>query len=138
VKSHVPVVSMDFMPTFLAAAGGKANAATPLDGIDIRSAIGGGALPGRALFWRYKNHAQEAMRLGDWKYLRIAGHDYLFNLADDPMERANLKSREPARFAAMRKAWADWNATMLPLDPQSLSHGFTGDVLAERYGVTHD
>ena len=29
----------------------------------------------------------------DWKYLRVDGHDYLFNLEGDERERANLASR---------------------------------------------
>ncbi len=134
-RSDVPILSMDFMASFLAAAGCTTDPAWPLDGIDIRPAIGGGGLPERALFWRYRNHAQEAMRLDDWKYLRIAGEEYLFNLAEDPQERGNRKHRDPQRHAAMKQAWADWNRTMLPIDPKSTSHGFHAENLAERYGV---
>ena len=37
------------------------------------------------------NHrGQRAMRHGPWKYLRVDGHDYLFNLEGDERERANL------------------------------------------------
>lgn len=136
-RSEAQIISMDWLPTFLAAAGGSADPAAPLDGIDIGTALRGGDLPERPLFWRYKNYAQEALRLGDWKYLKIAGHEYLFNLADDPMERANLKKRDPERFTRMKKAWSDWNATMLPLDPEASSHGFTGEDFAERYSNTH-
>lgn len=135
-KSDVPIMSMDWMPTFLAAAGGSSPAGHALDGVDIRTAISGGQIADRPLFWRYKNHAQEAMRLGQWKYLKMAGHSYLFDLAADPMERADLKGREPARFAAMQAAWNAWNATMLPIDPESTSHGFDADSMAERYGIS--
>jgi len=123
------------VPSFLAAAGATADPAYALDGVDIRPALSGGSLPQRALFWRYKNQAQEAMRLGDWKYLKIAGNSFLFNLAGDPMERANLKTIQPERFAAMQQAWADWSHTMLPLDPASTSHILTGADVADRYGV---
>jgi arylsulfatase A-like enzyme len=136
-RSEAQIMSMDWLPTFLAAAGGSADAMTPLDGIDIMAALKGVALAERPLFWRYKNYAQEAMRLGDWKYLKIAGHEFLFHLADDPMERANLKGRDAARFERMKKAWADWNATMLPLDPASDSHGYRGEEFAERYSNAH-
>jgi hypothetical protein len=53
------------------------------------------------------------------------------------MERANLKAREPARFAAMQLVWATWNAKMLALDPESFTHGFDGKQLADHYGVEH-
>ena len=59
----------------------------------------------------------------------------ILNLADDPMERANLKSRDPDRFAAMVEAWTAWNRTMLPIDPESTTHGFDAENMAERYFV---
>ena len=54
------------------------------------------------------------MRAGDWKYLRIGGNEFLFDLARDLRERANLKDREPERFARMRAGFDAWNQTMLP------------------------
>jgi hypothetical protein len=55
------------------------------------------------------------MRLGDWKYLQVDGHEYLFNIPADERERANLAKREPERLADMREAWATWNASMPPI-----------------------
>jgi hypothetical protein len=50
------------------------------------------------------NHrGQRAARLGDWKYLRVDGHDYLFNIPADERERANHASREPAPGRAARR-----------------------------------
>ncbi len=73
------------------------------------------------------NHrGQRALRDGDWKYLRVDGHDYLFNIPADERERANLGSREPSRLAAMRDAWEQWNAGMpaIPADATvSLGYG---------------
>jgi hypothetical protein len=43
------------------------------------------------------------------------GNDYLFNIPADERERANHAAREPARLAAMRKAWEAWEATMPPI-----------------------
>ncbi len=58
----------------------------------------------RQLFWRYKSSTQSALRDGDWKYLKIKNNEYLFNLAEDERERANLSRREAARFTAMQAA----------------------------------
>jgi arylsulfatase A-like enzyme len=59
------------------------------------------------------NHPQQrALRDGDWKYLKVDEHEYLFNLAHDERERANLGGLEPARLAGMRAQWEAWNATM--------------------------
>lgn len=133
--SDVPMMSMDWMPTFLAAAGTAPHPDYPSDGIDIRAQIGGARLPDRPLFWRYKNRAQQAHREGPWKYLKIDDNRFLFNVVDDPMERANLKDREPARFRHMTAAYAAWDATMLLLDPKSSSHGWSAETSAEHYGV---
>jgi arylsulfatase A-like enzyme len=133
--SHGPVMSIDWLPTLLAAAGGAPDPRHPGDGLDIRRAIAGGTLPERTLFWRYKNFSQRAARRGQWKYLSIAGNEFLFDVIADPMERGNLKDRFRSEFAELRDAWHEWDATMLPLDPGSDTHGFTGRQLAQYYGI---
>jgi arylsulfatase A-like enzyme len=133
--SDAQIMSMDWLPTLLAAAGAAPAPAHAPDGIDIAPALAGTPLPERPLFWRYKAHEQAACRRGDWKYLRIAGNEFLFDVANDPMERANLKARAPVRFEALREEWRRWNATMLPLDPASFTHGFNGRDLADHFGV---
>ena len=40
---------------------------------------------------------QRALRDGDWKYLSVDGHEYLFDLSADERERANRAGDEPAR-----------------------------------------
>jgi hypothetical protein len=90
------------------------------------------------LFWRYKYHAQRACRRGPWKYLKIEGTSFLFNVDEDPLERANLKVRQRAMFADLEKRWAEWDATMLPIDPRSDSGGFDGGELADHFGVSPD
>ena len=133
--SEAQIMSMDWLPTLLAAAGATPAPDHPPDGIDIAQAIAGEALPERPLFWRYKAHEQAACRHGDWKYLRIAGNEFLFDVARDPMERANLKAREPDRFAALSGEWRRWNATMLPLDPLSYTHSYNGRDVADHFGI---
>jgi arylsulfatase A-like enzyme len=62
------------------------------------------------------NHrGQRALRDGDWKYLQVDGHEYLFNLPADERERANLAQREPERLQAMRAAWQAWEASVPPI-----------------------
>ena len=133
--SEQPIMSMDWLPTFAAAAGGAAHPDFPADGLDIRGAVGGGALPERRLFWRYRNHGQAAARHGRWKYLRIAGNSFLFDVIADPLERANLKDRHPEKFAELVEAWQAWNGGMLPHDPRASSFGFSGEELADHFGV---
>ncbi len=130
-------VSMDWMPTLLAAAGVTADSAYPPDGINLLPQLTGGAAPAtRRLYWRYHFNQQRAMRDGDMKYLKIAGNEFLFNVADDPLERANLKERQPDVFKRMKDAWEEWNSTMLPdrADIRSSPLGYA-DELADHFGV---
>jgi arylsulfatase A-like enzyme len=134
-SSTTPTMTMDWLPTFLTAAGTVPAAEFPPDGVDLRPALAGGELAERTLFWRYANHGQKAARRGRHKFLEIAGNSFLFDVVADPLERGNLKARDPATFAALSADWQAWDATMLPLDPSSQTHGFNGRDLAEYYGI---
>ena len=109
-------MTMDWTATMLDAAGAPAAASHPLDGRSLmpllRDATWHDEQP---LFWRMNHRGQRAMRHGPWKYLRVDGHDYLFNLEGDERERANLAPIAPERLAAMVQAWEAWEATMPPI-----------------------
>jgi len=133
-ESDVPMMSMDWLPTFVAAGGGRVAQAHPSDGLDLRPLLAGGTLPERTLFWRFKNKDQKAVRRGRMKYLAIGGEEFLFDVVADPLERANLKARQPELFAQLKEAFAAWNADM-PNDPDAPSYGFTPDQLADHFGI---
>ncbi len=89
----------------------------------------------RKLFWRYKANAQRAARDGDYKYLKILDNTFLFNVVEDPMERANLKERHKDIYDRIMAEWYDWNATMLPEIDESSTDNFTGGQLADHIGT---
>ena len=108
--------------------GGSATAHTehPPDGVSLQSVLRGGASFDRPLYWRMNHRQQRAHRDGDWKYLRVDDHDYLFNITADERERANLASQQPERLAAMRSHWENWENSMtaIPIDATvSLGYG---------------
>jgi arylsulfatase A-like enzyme len=140
---HVPMghttdqvaISMDWLPTLLAAAGTEPDAAFPPDGINLLPMLTHGApTVHRKLFWRYKANAQRAARDGDWKYLKILENSFLFNVVDDPMERANLQKRHKDIYDHLVADWFAWNATMLPEIDDSYTNSFSGDQLADHIG----
>jgi arylsulfatase A-like enzyme len=111
--STQPIITMDWLPTFMEYAGGDAAPDYPFDGWSLAPWLRNpGHEAPRELFWRMKHNAQRAMRSGPWKYLSVEGHDYLFNLDRDARERANLARREGDRLAAMKARWSEWNATL--------------------------
>jgi len=133
--SEQVMITMDWVPTLLASAGSAPHAAYPTDGIDLLPLLKSGSTIPRTLCWRYLNLDQQACRSGDWKYLKILDNTFLFNVVDDPLERANLKEREPGIFADLVAKYHAWDNAMLPLDYESTTHGFTGAELADHFGV---
>jgi arylsulfatase A-like enzyme len=109
-------MTMDWSATMLHAAGVVPHPQYPLDGVSLLPVLRDASQRfERPLHWRMNHRGQRAMRLGDWKYLQVDGHEYLFNIPADERERANLAKREPERLADMREAWATWNASMPPI-----------------------
>ena len=109
-------MTMDWSATMLDAAGATAAASHPLDGRSLMPLLHDATWrDDQPLFWRMNHRGQRAMRHGPWKYLRVDGHDYLFNLEGDERERANLAPIAPERLAAMVQAWEAWEATMPPI-----------------------
>ena len=137
VENETPIMSMDWTPTFLALAGTTPDTDYPTDGIDLRPILKGEETPERALFWRFNKLDQEAVRMGRWKYLKIGENSFLFDLIEDPMERANLKSRRPEIYQNLKTKYERWNAEML-YDPSVPSFGNASNLWADRFGVTND
>ena len=126
--------TFDWLPTLLAAAGARQDADYPSDGQNILPILQGKAEnTDRTLYWRYKSQSQRAVRQGPWKYLRINDNEFLFNVVDDPRERANLKEHQLEIFAQLREQWEAWNTQLLPLTEEIYSHGLSPDIQADRY-----
>jgi arylsulfatase A-like enzyme len=134
--SNQVAISMDWVPTLLAAAGASPDPAYATDGIDLLPMLTG-VMPSvpRKLFWRFKANAQRAARDGDYKFLKILDNTFLFNVVEDPMERANLKQRLPAVYQRLVDDWHAWNETMLPETDESNTGGISGEQLADHPGA---
>jgi len=127
-------MGMDWLPTLTVAAGTQPDPAYPSDGINLMPILTGSAPPmARRVYWRYRLNAQQAVRDGDMKYLKINDNSFLFNVVDDPLERANLKDRQPDVYQRLAQDYEEWQAAMLPLDPSASTYGFHPDQLADHY-----
>jgi arylsulfatase A len=125
-----PVCSIDFLPSILEMASGRAFRAKAVDGLSLTPLLGGTGVPRRdALYWHYPHYSNQggtpagAIRMGDWKLIEFFedGRQELFNLANDAGERRNLALREPkirARLFERLKAWRhSVGATMPSANP---------------------
>ena len=127
-------LTMDWSATLLELGGATPAASHPLDGVSLAAVL---REPARAfertMFWRMNHRGQRAMRQGPWKYLRVDGNDYLFNISADARERANLATRDPDRLAAMRQSWEVWNASMPPIpEDATISLGYSAKDMPQR------
>ena len=114
-----PVMSTDFFPTFIKAAGGEPKRPDgPIDGVDLMPLLAGGdALPARdALYWHYPHYSNQggfpggAIRVGPWKLIERFedGATNLYDLSSDVGERNDLAAEHPERVAEMRDRLHAW------------------------------
>lgn len=104
-----PLISLDILPTLLAAAGARIPSAPKLDGRDMRRALeGGGSPPARTMFWRYRGFS--AARSGRYKILRTAEDEpfRLFDLENDVAETKDLAAEKPRVLARLQASFAEW------------------------------
>ena len=127
-------MTMDWSATMLDAAGVAAHPDYPLDGVSLLPVLRDAAHAfDRPLHFRMNHRDQRALRVGDWKYLKVDDNEYLFNIPQDERERANLARKEPARLDAMRADWLAWNATMPPIpDDATISLGYSYKDMPQR------
>lgn len=109
-----PVMSTDFFPTFVKAAGGKITGT--VDGVDLRPALEGKDLERDTLYWHYPHYSNQggfpsgAIRVGDWKLVERYedGRVHLYNLKDDLGEKSDVKEKHPDKVKAMRAKLHAW------------------------------
>jgi arylsulfatase A-like enzyme len=116
--TDVPVSSIDFYPTLIAAAGLQRPAGQVTDGVSLLGLLTTGKAPAaRSLFWYYpsenakkKSRMAAAVLQDDYKFIDFFGlqREALYNLRTDPGERDNLAGSHPRRAAALKKALLDW------------------------------
>ncbi len=119
-----PVSSIDFLPTILDLAGVAAPAG-PIDGRSLVPLLEGSRLDRGPLFWHYPHYGNQggapcaAVRDGDWKLIAWyeGGPPELYNLRDDPGERADLAASNPVirdELARRLDAWRESVGARMP------------------------
>jgi len=116
-----PVISLDILPTTLAAVGADIQPEWELDGVNLLPFLSGKkkGTPHEELYWRFNIWSDKpelnrwAIRQGDWVLLHnCVGRTpmELHNLAEDPGQKKNLVKAQPERVSKMLKKWEAWNA----------------------------
>jgi len=112
------VISLDLLPTLLAAANAKTIENTPtIDGTNLLPYLSdaNAGTPHKSIFFKY--HSGRAHIKGDWKWMtaKLKQADgskklvkFLFNLKNDPAEQSNLLTTHPEKVTELRLEWQDW------------------------------
>jgi len=139
----IPVIGLDFYPTFLAAAGLPVPKNKTLDGTSLLPLLTqSGSIPERSLFWHFPIYLQKyagveddshdalfrtrpgsMLRHGKWKL-----HEYfengtieLYDLSTDLGERKNIAKSHPEKTAELLKELKAWQAQMKAPIPTRLN-----------------
>ena len=118
VLSNVPIISMDFFPTILAATGHPLCPHQHIDGVDLTPVLKkSGGLSRDAIYWHYphynrhpENFPAGVIRANSWKLLQEleTGKLSLYDLADDIGETKNLASRYPEKVKSLLIKLKSW------------------------------
>lgn len=116
--SDEPAITPDITATILDLTGAGAEPGQPLDGTSLAPALAGGRLDRHAIHWHYPHYHPggatpfSAIRAGDWRLVRFHedGHDELYDLREDPGERIDRATTDPARAAGLARDLDAWLA----------------------------
>jgi arylsulfatase len=108
-----PVMSLDIVPTAVAAAGGEIDVGARLDGVNLLPHLPANESksPHDALFWRFGD--ARAIRAGDWKLIRQGtSPPQLFNLASDIGESKNQAAEKPDIARDLETRLMKWDSQL--------------------------
>jgi arylsulfatase A-like enzyme len=125
----VPVIGIDFYPTFLKMAGAPKPLGHLLDGESIMPLLKGASnLKRKAIFWHFPAYLEPynkkqgpwrttpagAVRQGDWKLIEFFedGKIELYNLKNDISETNDLAKTKPAKAKELHKALVEWRKSV--------------------------
>jgi arylsulfatase A-like enzyme len=118
--SEEPIISMDFYPTLLEAAGLSARPKQHLDGKSFLPVLRGtGGMERDTLYWHYPHYVHmhhlsttpcSVVREGDWKLIEQFEDDslMLFNLKEDPQEQHDLATQHPEKARQLLDRLQAW------------------------------
>ena len=131
-----PVISVDFLPTFVEILGLENKIPNPIDGVSLLPLLTQrDAFSRQAIYWHYPHYHSAgigpcgAIRSGDYKLIEWfdeticgpANKFELYNLKEDIGEQNNLVKQIPEKLEELRKMLSNWrdkaNAQMLTPNP---------------------
>jgi len=97
------VTGMDFLPTFAGLVGANLPEDRIIDGHDMLDLLEGKPDVKSGYESFYYNHGGEAIRIGDWKFIKGKKGGGLYNLRNDISESKNLAAKFPEKLQEMKQ-----------------------------------
>lgn len=108
-----PIITLDLLPTFYAAAGGDTNKLEGLDGVNLLPFLQGQNYlrPHQRLYW--KKDTRAVVRDGDWKLLRFPDRPAeLYNIQEDERELNDLATTHPKKVRELYRQIFEWESSL--------------------------
>ena len=134
-----PIHMVDWYPTLLKLCGASGEQPLPVDGLDIWPTLTEGRRSPHDVILLNTTPGGGAVRAGDWKLVVSRGREdpdepslandgktsvELFNLRDDPFEKANLADREPLKRQELQEILARFAGQAVPPRAKPKPRGF--------------
>jgi arylsulfatase A-like enzyme len=124
---------VDMFPTLAGLAGAKPDTGKPLDGVNVWSTISEGKPSLRQEVVYNIEPFRGSVRVGDWKLIwrtPLPSQLELFNIAQDPYEKANIADKNPQIVASLQKRIEE-------LARESAKPLFLVDAFSAAWGAAH-
>lgn len=109
--------SLEIFPTLLAATGVQLPDSIVYDGFDMMGILQEKEENIRnEMFWEFR--AEQAARVGNWKWIKRDGSEYLFDLSKDIGETDNLSNERPEILKMIKAKFSGWKQEMSKAQPR--------------------
>jgi arylsulfatase A-like enzyme len=111
--------SLEYFPTFLAAAGASPPQCVKLDGYNLLPMLEGkGKSKRREMFWHRTSSDSKGARVDNWKWVADQGKGGLFDLSRDIGEKHDLSAERPEILKMVKDRYDAWWKEMQAAEPR--------------------
>ena len=118
-----PIIALDIFATVASAASAEKYIRNDIDGVDLLPYINGekSGMPHEYLYWQNPDKDIDVVRDDRYKYLRIKGDEYIFDLKNDISEETNIIDSSKPIYDRLKSQFKEWEKDMI--DPVFMDLG---------------